>query len=110
MCNVWVLTYDGFMFNTGRNNYGIGCQGWSSGYNDRQSTNQIEETDDYYFQMQRMPNYAHGKIESVRGRGYYSTDGNRYHFREIRTFDNRYLLWGYGGDYIMGQNLSLIHI
>jgi len=104
MCNVWVLTYDGFMFNVGRNNYGLGCQGWSSSYNDRQSTNGIEETDDYYFQMQRMPNFAHGRIEDVRGRGYYSSDGNRYHFREVRTFDNRYLLWGYGGSYIMGQN------
>ena len=106
MCNVWVLTYDGFMFNTGRNNYGLGAQGWSSSYNDRQSTNGIEETDDYYFQMQRMPNYAHGRVEDVRGRGYYSTDGNRYHFREIRTFDNRYLIWGYGGDHIQGQNDS----
>jgi len=106
MCNVWVLTYDGFMFNTGRNNYGLGAQGWSSSYNDRQSTNGIEETDDYYFQMQRMPNYAHGRVEDVRGRGYYSTDGNRYHFREIRTFDNRYLMWGYGGDYMQGQNDS----
>ena len=104
MCNVWVLTYDGFMFNTGRNNYGLGAQGWSSSYNDRQSSNGIEETDDYYFQMQRMPNYAHGRVEDVRGRGYYSTDGNRYHFREIRTFDNRYLMWGYGGDYMQGQN------
>ncbi len=104
MCNVWVLTYDGFMFNVGRNNYGIGAQGYSSDYTSRQSTNGIEETDDYYFQMQRMPNYAHGRVEDVRGRGYYSTDGNRYHFREIRTFDNRYLIWGYGGDHIQGQN------
>ena len=53
-----------------------------------------------------MPNYAHGKIESVRGRGYYSTDGNRYHFREIKTFDNRYLIVGYGGNYIQQQNDS----
>ena len=104
MCNVWVLTYDGFMFNVGRNNYGLGAQGWSSDYTNRQSTNAIEETDDYYFQMQRMPNFAHGKVESVKGRGYYSSDGNRYHFREIKTFDNRYLIWGYGGDYIQGQN------
>ena len=108
-CNVWVLTYDGFMFNTGRNNHGLGCQGWSSDYTNRQSTNNIEETDDYYFQMQRMPNYAHGRIEDVRGRGYYSSDGNRYHFREIRTFDNRYLMWGYGGDYMMGQNDGNYH-
>ena len=108
-CNVWVLTYDGFMFNTGRNNHGLGCQGWSSDWTNRQSSNGIEETDDYYFQMQRMPNYAHGRIEDVRGRGYYSSDGNRYHFREIRTFDNRYLMWGYGGDYMMGQNDGNYH-
>ena len=108
-CNVWVLTYDGFMFNVGRNNYGLGCQGYSSEYTTRQATNNIEETDDYYFQMQRMPNYVHGRIEDVRGRGYYSTDGNRYHFREVRTFDNRYILWGYGGDYIMGQNDGNYH-
>ncbi len=51
-----------------------------------------------------MLNCAHGRVEDVRGRGYYSTDGNRYHFREIRTFDNRYLIWGYGGDHMQGQN------
>ena len=110
MCSVHILTYDGFMFTAGRNNYGIASQGWSSSYaGDRQASNNIEETDDYYFQMCRMPNYAHGRIEDIRGRGYYSSDGNRYHFKEIKTFDNRYLLVGYGGDYIMGQNDGNYH-
>ena len=110
MCSVHILTYDGFMFTAGRNNYGIASQGWSSSYaGDRQASNNIEETDDYYFQMCRMPNYAHGRIEDIRGRGYYSSDGNRYHFKEIKTFDNRYLLVGYGGDYMMGQNDGNYH-
>ena len=110
MCSVHILTYDGFMFTAGRNNYGIASQGWSSSYaGDRQANNNIEETDDYYFQMCRMPNYAHGRIEDIRGRGYYSSDGNRYHFKEIKTFDNRYLLVGYGGNYIMGQNDGNYH-
>jgi hypothetical protein len=56
-----------------------------------------------------MSNYAHGRIEDIRGRGYYSQDGNRYHFKEIKTFDNRYLMVGYGGDYIMGQNDGNYH-
>tara|TARA_B100001113_G_C20679210_1_gene435612 strand:- start:229 stop:546 length:318 start_codon:yes stop_codon:yes gene_type:complete len=91
----------------GRNNYGTCSVGYSTQYvGDRNASNGIEETDDYYFQMVRMPNFAHGRVEDIRGRGYYSQDGNRYHFREIKTFDNRYLIVGYGGSYIQQQNDS----
>ncbi len=104
-CSVHLLTYDGFIFMAGRNNYGTCSVGYSTSYvGDRNASNGIEETDDYYFQMVRMPNYAHGRVEDIRGRGYYSQDGNRYHFREIKTFDNRYLIVGYGGSYIQQQN------
>ena len=106
-CSVHLLTYDGFIFMAGRNNYGTCSVGYSTSYvGDRNASNGIEETDDYYFQMVRMPNYAHGRVEDIRGRGYYSQDGNRYHFREIKTFDNRYLIVGYGGNYIQQQNDS----
>lgn len=98
-----VLTNSGWLFFSGRNNYGCSSMGFSSTYvSDRTNPNGIEESTSAVFQIPRMMNDMQGNIEEVQSFGYGTS--NVYFCSEVKTKDNRYMRVGYAGSLMSGHH------
>lgn len=101
-----ILTWDGFVFMAGRNNYGMAAIGFSTGNNnaDRDEYNQLEVFNDGYFQHTKLPPSLQGNVEDINGCGYGDNADTNYGWFEWKSYDNRYYINGYGGGYLQGTN------
>lgn len=103
--SVKCLTWDGHVFTTGRNNYGMGAIGHNSGnVSDRDAENGKEHFNDYCFQPIKQPNSMVGNVEEIVGAGYGDNSDTCYGFFMYKTFHNRFYMNGYGGSYLQGTS------
>lgn len=98
-----LLTNSGWVFVSGRNNFGCSSMGFSSTYvSDRSNPNGIEENTSAVFQVPRLMNDMQGNIEEVQSFGWNVT--LFYKRTEFRTKDNRYMSSGYSGSQMSGHH------
>ena len=94
--NTWVLTEDGNVFHTGRNNFGCGSHGYESSYsNDQQWHNGIEHRAlNGWFQMPSLPAGMQGNVDQIMPKGY---NTSIYWGCAFKDKNNRYYYAGYAG-------------